>query len=169
MYCLPQAGIIAQQLLEKWLQQHGYHQSTTTPGLYKQETQPVSFTLVVNDFEVKYVGKENTQHLQDTVQQFYKFLHSWDGKQYCGLIIKCDYYGQKVHLSMPNYLKKSPFPVPAPSSTKTAGSIISPYQANIWGKKYIFTSRRQVPHPQQGWKEIHSGAMRSISLPCTCS
>ncbi len=33
MYGLPQARIIAQQLLEKGLQQHGYHQSKTTPGL----------------------------------------------------------------------------------------------------------------------------------------
>jgi hypothetical protein len=33
MYGLPQAGIISQQLLEKQLQQHGYHQHKTTPGL----------------------------------------------------------------------------------------------------------------------------------------
>ncbi len=30
MYGLPQAGIIAQQLLAKQLQQHGYRQSKTT-------------------------------------------------------------------------------------------------------------------------------------------
>jgi hypothetical protein len=34
MYGLPQAGIIAQQLLETRLAVHGYHQSTTTPGLW---------------------------------------------------------------------------------------------------------------------------------------
>jgi hypothetical protein len=33
MYGIPQAGIIAQHLLEKRLRQHGYHQSKTTPGL----------------------------------------------------------------------------------------------------------------------------------------
>ncbi len=38
MYGLPQAGIIAQQLLEKQLQQHGYRQSKTTPGLWKHDT-----------------------------------------------------------------------------------------------------------------------------------
>ncbi len=32
MYGLLQAGIIAQQLLEKQLQKHRYHQSATTPG-----------------------------------------------------------------------------------------------------------------------------------------
>ena len=68
MYGLPQAGIIAHQLLEERLKKHGYHQSQTTPGLWKHDTQPISFSLVVDDFGVKYVGKENAQHLLDTVQ-----------------------------------------------------------------------------------------------------
>jgi hypothetical protein len=33
MYGLPQAGIIAQELLAKRLKEHGYSQSKTTPGL----------------------------------------------------------------------------------------------------------------------------------------
>jgi hypothetical protein len=62
MYGLPQAGIIAQQLLEERLAKHGYRQSETTPGLWKHDTRPISFTLVV----------ENAQHLLDAVRQYYK-------------------------------------------------------------------------------------------------
>jgi hypothetical protein len=69
MYSLPQAGIIAQQLLEKRLRAHGYHKSTNTPGLWKHDTCPISFSLVVDNFGVKYVGEENAQHLLDTVQK----------------------------------------------------------------------------------------------------
>ncbi len=65
MYSLPQAGIIAQQLLEERLQKNGYRQSQTTPGRWKHDTRPISFSLVVDDFGVKYVGKENAQHLLD--------------------------------------------------------------------------------------------------------
>ena len=65
MYGLPQAGIIAQQLLEERLAKHGYRQSKTTPGLWKHDTRPISFTLVVDDLGVKYVGKENVQHCED--------------------------------------------------------------------------------------------------------
>ncbi len=90
MYGLPQAAIIAQQLLEKWLQQHGYLQRVMTPHLWKHDTQPISFTLIVNNFGVKYMGKENTQHLIDTVRQFYKCLCNLDSKQYCRLTIKWD-------------------------------------------------------------------------------
>jgi len=63
MYGLPQAGIITQQLLEEHLKKHGYCQSKTTPGLWKHDTHPISFTLVVDDFGVKCVGEENAQHL----------------------------------------------------------------------------------------------------------
>jgi hypothetical protein len=67
----------------------------------------ISFTLVVDNFGVKYVGEENAQHLLDAVRQFYKCSCNWDGKRYCGLTIKWDYNGQKVHLLMPNYIKKA--------------------------------------------------------------
>jgi hypothetical protein len=57
MYGLPQAGIIAQELLADRLQNHGYTQSKTTPGLWSQKSRPIQFSLVVDDFGVKYVGK----------------------------------------------------------------------------------------------------------------
>ena len=60
VYGLPQAGIIAQDLLAKQLQEHGYSQSKTTPGLWKHEWRPIIFSLVVNNFGVKYVGVEHT-------------------------------------------------------------------------------------------------------------
>ena len=68
MYGLPHhAGIIAQQLLEERLEMDGYHQSKTTPSLWTHDTCPISFSLIVDDFGVKYVGEENAQHLLDTV------------------------------------------------------------------------------------------------------
>jgi hypothetical protein len=80
MYGLPQAGIIAQQLLKKRLKAHGYHQSTITPGLWKHDTRPISFSLVVDNFGVKYVGEENAQHLLDTVQKYYEYSCNWEGE-----------------------------------------------------------------------------------------
>ena len=37
MYGLPQAGIIAQKLLEKRLNAQGYRQSTITPGFWRHD------------------------------------------------------------------------------------------------------------------------------------
>ena len=101
MYGLPQAGIIAQELLAKRLKEHGYSQSETTPGLWTHEWRPISFSLVVDDFGVKYVGEEHAQHLLQVVQKYYKCSFDTDGERYCGLTIKWDYEGKKVHLSMP--------------------------------------------------------------------
>jgi hypothetical protein len=107
MYGLPQAGIIAQQLLEEHLQKDGYCQSKTTPGLWQHGIRPISFSLVVDDFGVKYVGEENTQHLLDTVRKYYKCSCDWKDERYCGLTIKWDYKGRKVHLSMPGNVQKA--------------------------------------------------------------
>ena len=57
MYVLPQAGIIAQELLEQCLLKHGYKQSEHTPGLWTHKRRPIYFSLIVDDFGVKYVGK----------------------------------------------------------------------------------------------------------------
>ena len=36
---------------------------THTPGLWKHVSRPIAFTLVVDDFGVKYVGKKKDNHL----------------------------------------------------------------------------------------------------------
>ena len=101
MYGLPQAGIIAQDLLAKQLKEHGYSQSETTPGLWKHEWQPITFSLVVDDFGVKYASEEHAQHLLQTIKKYYQCSVEEEGERYCGLTIKWDYLGKKVHLSMP--------------------------------------------------------------------
>jgi hypothetical protein len=71
MYGLPQAGILANQLLAQRLAIHGYHQTKFTPGLWRHVTRPIQFTLVVDDVGVQYVGKEHAQHLIDALETDY--------------------------------------------------------------------------------------------------
>ena len=107
MYGLPQAGLLAQQQLIKRLNKAGYHQSVTTPGFWKHEWRPISFTLVVDDFGVKYVGKQNADHLVSVLQEHYAIDIDWDGTRYIGLTLDWDYSDHKVHLSMPGYIDKA--------------------------------------------------------------
>ncbi len=53
------------------------------------------------------MGEENAQHLLDTVQKYYKCSCDWEGERYCGLTIKWDYEGRKVHILMPGYVRKA--------------------------------------------------------------
>jgi hypothetical protein len=107
MYGLPQAGLIANELLEKRLNKHGYRQSKLVPGLWKHDTRPIQFTLVVDDFGVKYVGEEHAQHLKNTLEEHYKLTCNWTGTRYIGITLDWDYNKRQVHLSMPHYVKKS--------------------------------------------------------------
>jgi hypothetical protein len=59
IYGLPQAGILANKLLKKRLAKFGYFEVPNTPGLWRHIWRPIQFTLVVDDFGVKYVGKEH--------------------------------------------------------------------------------------------------------------
>jgi hypothetical protein len=57
MYGLKQAGLLANQLLQKRLLPFGYYPAHHTPGLWLHKTRPIAFSLIVDDFAVKYVGK----------------------------------------------------------------------------------------------------------------
>jgi hypothetical protein len=104
MYSLPQAGIIAQDLLTKRLHKAGYQQSKVTPGYWHHEWHPISFTLVVDDFGMKYINKTNVDHLTSMLSQDYKIDTDWEGTRYLRLTLDWDYNLQKVHLSMPGYI-----------------------------------------------------------------
>jgi hypothetical protein len=107
MYGLPQAGLLAQQQLIKRLNKAGYYQSESSPGFWRHEWRPISFTLVVDDFGVKYVGKENADHLISVLQEHYAIDIDWEGTRYIGLTLDWDYDQRKVHLSMPGYISKA--------------------------------------------------------------
>jgi hypothetical protein len=53
LYGLPQAGILANELLQRNLAKDGYRPTQHTHGLWKHDTRPVSLSLVVDDFGVK--------------------------------------------------------------------------------------------------------------------
>jgi hypothetical protein len=72
MYGLPQAGILVQELLEQCLNTYGYRQSLITPGLWQHDYRPISFTLCVDNFGIKYVGCKHAEHLASILSKHYK-------------------------------------------------------------------------------------------------
>ena len=103
MYGLPQAGILANKLLKERLLQNDYFEVPHTPGLFWHKTRPVWFTLVVDDFGIKYVGKEHAQHLLNILKEFYKIEEDWTGSLYCGITLDWHYDQQYVDIFMVNY------------------------------------------------------------------
>ena len=56
-----------------------------TPGLWLHEWRPIQFSLVVDDFGVKYVGEENAKHLVNALVEHYEISQDWDGKNIADL------------------------------------------------------------------------------------
>ena len=107
MYGLPQAGIISQALLEDHLGKHGYSQSKIIPGLWMHNTRPILFSLVGDDFTVKYTRKEDAEHLLNALKKDYIASEDWEGMKYLGLTIEWNYKNGQVHLWMPGYVSKA--------------------------------------------------------------
>ncbi len=70
----------------------------------------------------------------------YTCLFEKEGERYCGLTIKWDYVGKKVHLSMPSYIKKAlkRFQHPPP--------IVPQYQPHQHVKK-LYSKKIQLANP----------------------
>jgi hypothetical protein len=107
MYGLPQAGIIVQELLAKRLGKHGYSQSAIIPGLWKHATKPICFTLVVNNFAIKYTREQDVNHLISALKENYEVTIDKTATKYIRLTFEWDYENKKVYTSMPGYLSKA--------------------------------------------------------------
>jgi len=71
IYGPPQSGIFANKLLNKRLAKHGYFEVKHTSGIWRHIWCPIQFTLVVDDFGVKHVGKQHAEHLCKALKQDY--------------------------------------------------------------------------------------------------
>ena len=88
MYGLPQAGLLSNEMLERRLAPYGYYQSPRIPGLWKHRTRPIQFTLVVDDFGVKYTRKEDALHLIAAIKACkYRVKADWTGGKYIGIAL----------------------------------------------------------------------------------
>jgi hypothetical protein len=72
MYGLPQAGRIANDQLVAFLQPHGYAPCPLTHGLCRHHTRNIVFSLVVDDFGVRYTNRADADHLIATLRTAYE-------------------------------------------------------------------------------------------------
>ena len=87
IYGVPWIGLLAQSESEERLVKYGYRQSKLIHGLWKHNLPRISFTLVIDDFEVKYVGDEYARHLKGVLEEHYNVTTDREGKKYIGLTL----------------------------------------------------------------------------------
>ena len=80
---LKQAGCIANDRLKAHLAQFDFAPAPRTLALWKHNTKPIFFSLIVDNFGVKYIRKENSDHLIQAFQKLYTISIDWTGSLFC--------------------------------------------------------------------------------------
>jgi hypothetical protein len=88
MYGLKQSALLANQLLQTRLAPFGYYPARHTTGLWQHKTRPISFSLNVDGFAVKYVGKQHADHLRNALLKTYELKMDWAATVYSGMTLK---------------------------------------------------------------------------------
>jgi hypothetical protein len=144
MYGFIQAGILANQLLQKRLAPYVYYPAQRTPGLWLHKTRPIVFTLVADDFAGKYVGKDNAHHFRNALLRHYEITTDWGGAVYSGMTLKWDYQKHNCDISMPGYVTNvlNKFQHDSPKHPQhTPSKYITP----IYGSKTQYATRDETP------------------------
>ena len=106
-YGLKQSGKIAHDDLVKHLNKHDYVQAEHTDGLFVHKLQDISFTLVVDNFGIKYTNKDDVNHLIFIMRSKNKFKIDFDAKQYTGIHLKWNYIKRQIICSMDSYVRNA--------------------------------------------------------------
>jgi hypothetical protein len=144
MYGLKQAGLLANQLLQTRLAPFGYYPAQHTPGLWLHKTWPISFTLIVDNFAVKYMGKQHADHLRNALLRTYELTTDWMATVYSSMTLKWDYNARTCDSSMPGYISNvlSKFQHDAPKHPKhTPPRYFTP----VYGAKTQYATKDETP------------------------
>jgi hypothetical protein len=107
MYGLPQAGILANKLLEKHLAIRGYYQCQHTPRLWCHMWRDITFCLVIDNFGIKTTSMADMKRLVSSLQEHYSVAVDWTGSLFCRVKLTWNYVYCTVDLHMPDYISKA--------------------------------------------------------------
>ena len=102
---LKQAGKLASDRLKTHLSKYGYTPVPRTASLWKHDKKNIMFTLVIDDFGVKFTKKQDAEHLMEALKDLYPITVDWTGNKYLGLSLTWNYTRQHVDISMPGYVE----------------------------------------------------------------
>jgi hypothetical protein len=140
MYGLKQAGLLSNQLMQTRMAPFGYYPASHTPGLWLQKTRSISFSLIVDDFAIKYVGKQHAERFRNALLKTYELTTDWAAKVYSGISLKWDYKKRTCDISMYGYVSNVPskFQHDAPKHPQCTPS---KYVTPVYGAKTQYATK----------------------------
>ena len=91
---------IAHDDLVQQLGNHGHYKSKYTKGLFLHNTRNIAFTLVVDDFAIKYSDKKDVDHLLDCIREKCPVKVDWEAKQYIGNNLEWNYKNLPINIEL---------------------------------------------------------------------
>ena len=106
LYGMKQAGYLANIDVVKLLNDNGYTAPFSTPCLFSHHTDDIDFTLITDDFGVRYGNKAAADKLLSVLSSKYPMTYDWDATKYAGFDLMFDYgpKNRRVELSMKGYV-----------------------------------------------------------------
>jgi hypothetical protein len=98
----------------------------------------------VDDFTVKYVGKQHAEHLRNALLQTYELTTDWTATVYSGMTLKWDYKNRTCNISMPGYVSNvlSKFQHDTPKHPQHTPSR---YVTPVYGAKTQYATKDETP------------------------
>jgi len=103
-YGLPQAGILANDLLCSRLKAKDFYEVASIPGLWRHKWRPIQFCLIVDNFGIKYVGLEHFTYLLKILKKFHGVQYNMASNKFAGINIEWNYTVHRCRISMPDYI-----------------------------------------------------------------
>jgi hypothetical protein len=98
----------------------------------------------VDDFAVKYVGKQHAEHLRNALLKTYELTTDWAGTVNSGMTLKWDYKNRTCDISMPGYVSNllSKFQHDAPKHPQHTPSW---YGMPVYGANTQYATKYETP------------------------
>ena len=138
MYRLRESGYIANIELKRILGLEGYVPSRFTPGLFTHKNRDIAFSLVVDDFGVRYTKKEDAEHLVKTIQGRHPIKTDCEPTFYLGVTLEFNYEDRTCKMSMPGYVKQAL--IKFQHKFKKTTNSPSPFMPPVYGQKIQMAS-----------------------------
>jgi hypothetical protein len=99
---------------------------------------------MVDDFAVKYVGKQHAEHLRNALLRTYELTNDWTATVYSGMTFKWDYKTRTCDISMPGYVSNvlSKLQHDAPKHPQHTPSR---YVTPVYGAKTQYATKDKTP------------------------
>ena len=103
VYGLPQSLNIANDKLKQYLETFGYEPAPINPWLWRHQTHPLQFSLVVDYSGIQYENQSDINHLLYALKIIYNISEDWEGKLYCGTCLELKLGFSQPPTSLKNY------------------------------------------------------------------